>query len=541
MRRPLQTDGKYHLQHLVIWLLIHLTLSVAVLMLVRSQSSPYQRLHILIKKYCNERLTQDLLDTHLYSSLCNSFQLNPPTNNQPFQEFIHSGTTARFYFKSEVILVLKKDAVNVKVEITPISGSLAEKKGWHSAGPSVDIVVSGGNSKIELVGLPHMLSQQAPKNEIKIFHQHTEKEPIDQFDVHRLLKFHLFYKPGLRLSPSEPGTNNTRNILPLTTIDLPVFRKEGQPEKVQIAPIPQNEAAFHKVLNWLKQDGFELESSDSPCTYPEHNDSFGFWKKRFALLNDYKQLIAKPTRNILILDPVDSLNRSRIHLRQLNLPYDGECFYLSLLHQNTETTICDTIEVKSSSSLSAWESSMMVRFQITVVMSVFCFVTGLCLEGLLCDYYIKCCGSKCLAKYIFCSLLLAVLPCCVLLKCGDYPQGKINIVISGSISFFSGVMFVMVAFLIWYHQLFHFSKPALVYLSTVSLWKLLLLMVAGFYVMYGFGIVSEHRLNKLRDATDALLKWYYFPYYFWPLIVLLLVTVFIIFFSYLIFSYLWPR
>ena len=524
LRRPLQKDDKYHLQHLVIWLLIHLTLYVTVLMLVRSQSSPYERLHILIKKYCSERVTQDLSDTHLYSSLCNSFHSNPPTNNQPFQKFIHSGTTARFYFKSEVILVLKKDAVNVKVEITPISGSLAEKKGWHSAGPSVDIVVSSGNSKIELVGLPHMLSQQTPRNEIKIFHQPTENEPIDQFDVLKLLKFHLFYKPGLRFSPSDPGTNNTRNILPLTTIDLPVFRKEGQPEKVQIAPIPQNEAAFYRVLNWLKQDGFELESSNSPCTYPEHNDSFGFWKKRFALQNDYEQLIAKPTKNILILDPVDSLNRSRIHLRQLSFPpYDGEFFYLSLLQQNTEINVCDKIDVKSSLSLSVWESSITVRSLITMVISGFCFLTGLCLEGLMCNYFVERCGRNCLAKCICCSLLLAVIPCCFLLKSGDYPQGKINLVIYGSICFFSAVIFIMVAFLIWYYQLFHFSIPASVYLSTLSLWKWLFSMVAGFYVLYGFGIVPEHRLNKLRDATDALLRWYYFPYYIWPLVVLLFV------------------
>ena len=107
-------------------------------------------------------------------------------------------------------------------------------------------------------------------------HQHSEKELIDQFDVHRLLKFHLFYKPGLQFSISDAVAKNTGNMLSLSKIDLPIFRKKGQPEKVHIAPIPQTETVHFLLLNWQEKGGYELESSNSPCTYPEINDSFGF-------------------------------------------------------------------------------------------------------------------------------------------------------------------------------------------------------------------------------------------------------------------------
>ena len=98
-------------------------------------------------------------------------------------------------------------------------------------------------------------------------------------------------------------------MLSLSKIDLPIFHEKGQPEKVHIAPIPQTETAHFLLLNWQEKEGYELESSNSRCTYPEINDSFGFLGKRFLLLNNHKQLIVKPTRDILIFSPVDSMNR----------------------------------------------------------------------------------------------------------------------------------------------------------------------------------------------------------------------------------------
>ena len=156
------------LQHLSVSLFIHLAVVFAVIIIIRSRSSKNERLPALMRKYCDGRLSQDSSGWLLYIAFCASLQSYPPSSSQIFQEFIYNGTTTRFYFRSEVILLLKKNAGNMKVQITPISGSLAAKKGWHSAGPMIDIVVVGEISKIKSVGLPHILSQEAPTSEIKV-------------------------------------------------------------------------------------------------------------------------------------------------------------------------------------------------------------------------------------------------------------------------------------------------------------------------------------------------------------------------------------
>ena len=128
-----QTYNKSNIKHLATWLLIliHFTLPIVVLVLVLLLCLPYKRLHILRERYCSEQLNPS--DAHLYTALCNSFESNPPRDNQPYQKFIYSGTTARLYFQTEVILFLKKNATSVVAKITPISGSLAEKQGWISS------------------------------------------------------------------------------------------------------------------------------------------------------------------------------------------------------------------------------------------------------------------------------------------------------------------------------------------------------------------------------------------------------------------------
>ena len=142
-----QTYYRSNIKHLASWLLIliHFTLPIAVLVLVLSRCLPYERLHILRERYCSEQLNPS--DAHLYTALCNSFESNPLRDNQPYQKSIYNRMTARFYFQAEVILLLKKNAMSVVAKITPISGSLAEKQGWISVGPLVDITVYSGNSE----------------------------------------------------------------------------------------------------------------------------------------------------------------------------------------------------------------------------------------------------------------------------------------------------------------------------------------------------------------------------------------------------------
>ena len=553
------------LQHLAVSLFIHLEIFLAVIIVISSQSSKYERLNALTRKYCDERLRQDSSGWPLYLAFCTSLQSYPPSSNQIFQEFIYNGTTARFYFKSEVILLLKKNAGNMKVQITPISGSLAEKEGWHSAGPVIDIMVVGETSNIKLVGLPHVLSHEAPTSEIKVFHQHSETNKTDQFDVLRLLKFHVFYKPSRQFSLKQPGTNNSGNLA-IMEMDIPVFRKGDQPEVVQLAPIPQNEASLTKVRNWLESDGFQLESLESPCRYPYDNDPLGFLNKPFYLKNDYIQLTVNPTRNIRIMDPFDSINRSRIHVTQSEqIKYDGEFFYLSLMSQKKEEKICEAIKLKSSLSLSLWKTDKKVRLLCTFVASFLSILLGLSLEGFICNNLQEKFGTNCLEKIVLCTFLLALASFFVLLICVDYPSGTINIVVSSSFCFILSIMLRMTVFLcccyqeainellvnpqihkggiitlygvlggLWYFEhmtmedvrkLFLLFIPALIWVFKLTPWELLSFIIFGYYIMNSLGLIPDETLIKLVNTYDALIKWYYFPYHVIPLTVCFLLLV----------------
>ena len=552
------------LQHLAVSLFIHLAIFLAVIIVISSQSSKYERLNALTRKYCDERLKQDSSGWPLYLAFCTSLQLDPPSSNQIFQEFIYNGTTARLYFKSEVILLLKKNAGNMKVQITPISGSLAEKKGWHSAGPVIDIMVVGETSNIKLVGLPHVLSHEAPTSEIKVFYEHSETNKTDQFDVLRLLKYHVFYKPSRQFSPREPGTNNSGNLA-IMEIDIPVFLKGDQPEMVQLAPIPQNEASLTKVRNWLESDGFQLESLESPCRYPYDNDPLGFLNKPFYLKNDYIQLTVNPTRNIRIVDPFDSINRSRIHVTQSEqVKYDGEFFYLSLMSQRKEK-ICEAIKIKLSLSLSLWKTDKKVRLLCTFVASFLSILLGLSLEGFICNNLQEKFGTNCLEKIVLCTFLLALASFFVLLICVDYPSGTINIVMSSSFFFILSIMLRMAYFLCYCYQeainellvnpkihkggiitlygvlggLWYFEHmtmkdvrkllllfiPALIWVFKLTPWELLSFIIFGYYIMNGLGFIPDETLIKLVNTYDALIKWYYFPYHVIPFTVCFLLLV----------------
>ena len=384
----------------------------------------------------------------------------------------------------------------------------------------------------------------------------------------RLLKFHVFYKPSRQFSPNEPGTNNSGNLA-IMQIDIPVFRNGDQPEVVQLAPIPQNQASLTKVQNWLEPDGFYLESSESPCRYPYDNDPFGFLNKTFYLKNDYRQLTVNPTRNIRIVDPFDSMNRCRIHVTQSKqIPYGGEFFYVSLMSQKKEEKICETIKIKSSLSLSLWETSRKARLLCTFFASLLSILLGLSLEGIICNFLQEKFGTNCLDKIVLCTFLLTLASFFVLLKCVDYhPSGKIDMAVSSSVFFFLSIMFRMAYFLCCYYQqtifdllvnptihkggiiisygtlgsLWYFKyitmedvrraflvfMPALVWVFKLTLWDLLNFIVFGYYIMNGLGIIPDEMLSKLVNTYNSLFQWYYFPYHVTPLtfcLLLLLLT-----------------